>query len=143
MCYIIFLFCPCFIFLTLYKPCPFFFFLMIRRPPRSTLFPHDALPISHGVFSEPQPLADSSRNHGDFRRRPHTLGTPANARQPSCVCGSSAEILCRNEGSQGRPRAERRAWRSIVIQERECGACLGSSRPRTSPEKATGHLIRP
>src|SRR4029434_11350500 len=26
----------------------FFFFLMIRRPPRSTLFPsHDALPISH------------------------------------------------------------------------------------------------
>src|SRR5688572_31271243 len=22
---------------------------MIRRPPRSTLFPHDALPISHGV----------------------------------------------------------------------------------------------
>src|SRR5450432_4558050 len=24
----------------------FFFFLMIRRPPRSTLFPHDALPIS-------------------------------------------------------------------------------------------------
>src|SRR5260364_481106 len=23
----------------------FFFFLMIRRPPRSTLFPHDALPI--------------------------------------------------------------------------------------------------
>src|SRR5689334_24176786 len=23
-----------------------FFFLMIRRPPRSTLFPHDALPIS-------------------------------------------------------------------------------------------------
>src|SRR6202521_929897 len=25
---------------------PFFFFLMIRRPPRSTLFPSDALPIS-------------------------------------------------------------------------------------------------
>ena len=24
----------------------FVFFLMIRRPPRSTLFPHDALPIS-------------------------------------------------------------------------------------------------
>src|SRR2546422_6369211 len=26
--------------------CSFFFFLMIRRPPRSTLFLHDALPIS-------------------------------------------------------------------------------------------------
>ena len=26
-----------------------FFFLMIRRPPRSTLFPYDALPISDGA----------------------------------------------------------------------------------------------
>src|SRR5256885_11414760 len=32
--------------------CYFFFFLMIRRPPRSTLFPlHDALPISAHVRS--------------------------------------------------------------------------------------------
>src|SRR2546425_6549267 len=31
-------------------PCIFFFFLMIRRPPRSTLFPYTTLFRSHAAF---------------------------------------------------------------------------------------------
>src|SRR2546428_4386592 len=33
-----------------YPPFPFFFFLMIRRPPRSTLFPYTTLFRSPGAF---------------------------------------------------------------------------------------------
>src|SRR3712207_7548165 len=39
----------------MYRPRHFFFFLMIRRPPRSTLFPyHDALPIYTDMSGLPQ-----------------------------------------------------------------------------------------
>src|SRR5438270_12935602 len=35
----------------------FFFFLMIRRPPRSTLFPYTTLFRSHvGIFEDPHPV---------------------------------------------------------------------------------------
>src|SRR5437762_5804638 len=33
------------LFLALVTPCSLFFFLLLRRPPCSPLFPHDALPI--------------------------------------------------------------------------------------------------
>src|SRR5467141_5123565 len=57
-------------FLTLFL---FFFFLMIRRPPRSTLFPlHDALPIS---------TASSTA----------TFCAPSSARFPQCTCTRSEE----------------------------------------------------
>src|SRR5439155_22604974 len=68
---------------------PFFFFLMIRRPPRSTLFPYTTLFRSRGVATLPPgvPLADHRLHlghagprgprreeredeHGDLRRRP-------------------------------------------------------------------------
>src|SRR5947199_9925108 len=41
--------------------CLFFFFLMIRRPPRSTLFPYtDALPICILVTNTPDVLTDTT-----------------------------------------------------------------------------------
>src|SRR5215203_6730609 len=46
--------------------CVFFFFLMIRRPPRSTLFPYTTLFRS--------PLAAQQPDHHQVRRRPHREG---------------------------------------------------------------------
>src|SRR3712207_7369801 len=42
--------------LALYLQCPFFFFLMIRRPPRSTLFPYTTLFRSPAQDGRPQRL---------------------------------------------------------------------------------------
>src|SRR2546422_8636198 len=56
-----------------HRASPFFFFLMIRRPPRSTLFPYTTLFRSH---------APSRRGAGAFRHRAcsHTdLHDPAQA----------------------------------------------------------------
>src|SRR6266436_9529998 len=39
----------------------FFFFLMIRRPPRSTLFPYTTLFRSHGIVSLPAEIEASFR----------------------------------------------------------------------------------
>src|SRR3989454_2962239 len=48
-------------------PYLFFFFLMIRRPPRSTLFPYTTLFRSPG--SHPEPAACSARQSAPLRRR--------------------------------------------------------------------------
>src|SRR2546430_5595243 len=59
----------------------FFFFLMIRRPPRSTLFPYTTLFRSAGagraaapgdVGGEAGPSDSPVRTHDDVRRRPRT-----------------------------------------------------------------------
>src|SRR6266540_6235966 len=48
----------------------FFFFLMIRRPPRSTLFPyHDALPISRWRARSRKSCAPRTRAAGVATRR--------------------------------------------------------------------------
>src|SRR5947207_4173209 len=46
----------------------FFFFLMIRRPPRSTLFPYTTLFRSRAVAGDPAAL-DQHRDRGQGRRR--------------------------------------------------------------------------
>src|SRR5260221_8939180 len=65
---------------------PLFFFLMIRRPPRSTLFPYTTLFRSHGAFG---------RSRGD------RLGTPPRRRRPadgSRVRGNDAVVeACRSD----------------------------------------------
>src|SRR3990167_6961592 len=43
--------------------CPFFFFLMIRRPPRSTLFPYTTLFRSYAIMTDIQGPEDE---HGDM-----------------------------------------------------------------------------
>src|SRR3989442_6079275 len=45
--------------------CIFFFFLMIRRPPRSTLFPYTTLFRSQGALIRPQAPGRSVRTDGD------------------------------------------------------------------------------
>src|SRR2546430_3949881 len=49
----------------------FFFFLMIRRPPRSTLFPYTTLFRSHLALADtpvPQRLPDAGPGRGDVGR---------------------------------------------------------------------------
>src|SRR3712207_9493534 len=44
----------------------FFFFLMIRRPPRSTLFPYTTLFRSKGELSRPMTMAEPNRKKKNF-----------------------------------------------------------------------------
>src|SRR2546427_4606212 len=60
--------------------CILFFFLMIRRPPRSTLFPYttlfrsDATPVKRmvGAFTEPMSALGRGRLHLKLRSEEHT-----------------------------------------------------------------------
>src|SRR2546426_3425377 len=62
---------------------PFFFFLMIRRPPRSTLFPYTTLfrsqrlpldaRVSHRAAQDPVPGADRSEEHTSELQSPCNL----------------------------------------------------------------------
>ena len=56
-----------------------FFFLMIRRPPRSTLFPYTTLFRSLCIFSDPFP---KKRSAGRRLTHPHFLKTYAELLQP-------------------------------------------------------------
>src|SRR5689334_25014377 len=58
----------------------FFFFLMIRRPPRSTLFLHDALPISRLAGTGP---ADVDGGGPRRRARPRSETRPRRRRRKS------------------------------------------------------------
>src|SRR6185437_16723031 len=51
-----------------------FFFLMIRRPPRSTLFPYTTLFRSHLLPDSPlgDPVTDLCNGSGDLRSEEHT-----------------------------------------------------------------------
>src|SRR2546427_3930506 len=60
----------------------FFFFLMIRRPPRSTLFPYTTLFRSHRRPSPWRPARDLRPAHHHLERRVHRRGTPE-ARGPA------------------------------------------------------------
>src|SRR5256885_11817255 len=58
-----------------YQPAPFFFFLMIRRPPRSTLFPYTTLFRSVCIDGEGD---DSSLSEvGDAQARSHVVARRA------------------------------------------------------------------
>src|SRR2546429_6309442 len=54
-----------------------FFFLMIRRPPRSTLFPYTTLFRSAGPASENQPSDEHPRHQLDGGRRDESGCCPA------------------------------------------------------------------
>src|SRR3712207_7442373 len=66
-----------------------FFFLMIRRPPRSTLFPYTTLfrsflvlaqaPAGLSCFLVPRVLPDGARNRFHLQRLKDKLGNRANA----------------------------------------------------------------
>src|SRR5882757_10409149 len=78
----LFLFCFSFAF--------FFFFLMIRRPPRSTLFPYTTL------FRSPAAARGSRRRHPDLRA-PAIHGSPAARRseEHTSELQSRQYLVCR------------------------------------------------
>src|SRR5215211_8237418 len=64
-------------FLAFFLCVPFFFFLMIRRPPRSTLFPYTTLFRSPASGSTRTP--EGSRRAGRSHRRPDRKSTRLNS----------------------------------------------------------------
>src|SRR3712207_7243662 len=61
----------------MWSRCLLFFFLMIRRPPRSTLFPYTTLfrsaPAQRGQDDEQEPAAGGSGGHGGGHDAPGSV----------------------------------------------------------------------
>src|SRR2546430_6504661 len=69
----------------------FFFFLMIRRPPRSTLFPYTTLFRSNRTTNSPIGCAKIR-----FARLPRTLSTrPARSEEHTSELQSQSNLVCR------------------------------------------------
>src|SRR2546425_11948355 len=66
----------------------FFFFLMIRRPPRSTLFPYTTLFRSHGV-------GDRLARERDARARRAAVSDAARSEEHTSELQSLAYLVCR------------------------------------------------
>src|SRR2546425_7076660 len=77
----------------------FFFFLMIRRPPRSTLFPYTTLFRSSPLPGPQQLRAAGPDRHPHGRRLPRTPGVA----RPGQRVPAGAEV---REGVEGRDRSE-------------------------------------
>src|SRR2546430_5832992 len=79
---------------------PFFFFLMIRRPPRSTLFPYTTLFRSHpgtiGPFGShlrrPRPTPSSSGTHTS---PPWVAALGARSEEHTSELQSQSNLVCR------------------------------------------------
>src|SRR2546425_9033493 len=72
----------------------FFFFLMIRRPPRSTLFPYTTLFRSALALSDPRPLSSAHRSVPDPHKR---LPPRSFARRPSSRQSRATHAAGRSE----------------------------------------------
>src|SRR5690349_25178445 len=72
----------------------FFFFLMIRRPPRSTLFLHDALPISELLRAcaalAVEPDTSPARNE-----RGRSIGAGSRSEEHTSELQSRRDLVCR------------------------------------------------
>src|SRR5687768_18404090 len=66
----------------------FLFFLMIRRPPRSTLFPYTTLFRSAAAFGRPHPVSCVGAGHGAARRR-------ARSEEHTSELQSRLHLVCR------------------------------------------------
>src|SRR2546421_873069 len=79
--------------LTVYYASLFFFFLMIRRPPRSTLFPYTTL------FRSPRspPRRDARRHRPQRRRQEYAPQTPLAHRseEHTSELQSRSDLVCR------------------------------------------------
>src|SRR3712207_9290740 len=89
------------------RTCTFFFFLMIRRPPRSTLFPYTTLfrsrhvdarapPEHHQVQQRvgPQPVGPVHRDAGALPRRVHPREDRKSTRLNSSHANISYAVFC-------------------------------------------------
>src|SRR6266403_190870 len=63
----------------------FFFFLMIRRPPRSTLFPYTTLFRSHPVPAVPCPRVGQRHDREGLRARSARRGRDARTVEPELL----------------------------------------------------------
>src|SRR3712207_7474595 len=87
--------------------CLLFFFLMIRRPPRSTLFPYTTLFRSEGDHRRPDPAArarahsaprrgsEGARPPGDGDREPPALRGGARSEEHTSELQSRQYLVCR------------------------------------------------
>src|SRR2546429_6331452 len=75
---------------------PFFFFLMIRRPPRSTLFPYTTL-FRSGQFLEQDLLHGQPRSGGVAvaRQEHQTRVEPARSEEHTSELQSRLHLVCR------------------------------------------------
>src|SRR2546430_17149519 len=105
----------------------FFFFLMIRRPPRSTLFPYTTLFRSES-WDESElrrrrtagpvlPMPDLTREREEYRQRLHTLGAECRRLGRRCVFVTQPTI-----------------WRSGLQPEAQKLLLLGWVGPKTQPK---------
>src|SRR6266581_5906885 len=92
---------PCFLFTV------FFFFLMIRRPPRSTLFPYTTLFRSRpGPSRDPDPLVQHRQGDGRDRK-----STRLNSSHPSI----SYAVFCLKKKKQQRIEILKALYRNAAI----------------------------
>src|SRR5256885_11093289 len=72
----------------------FFFFLMIRRPPRSTLFPYTTL-FRSGGSGEPAAVRFSPRCAGEHRGHHPNGGTIVRSEEHTSELQSPCNLVCR------------------------------------------------
>src|SRR5688572_33449600 len=76
-----------------YREFTFFFFLMLRRPPRSTLFPYTTLFRSRALCDGPDDHAAARRSRGRRRSRgSRRSGTAARDRKSTRLNSSHSQI---------------------------------------------------
>src|SRR5258708_19042399 len=104
----------------------FFFFLMIRRPPRSTLFPYTTLFRSHQSF--PAHLADEIKLGGEFlQTRAQLRSTRAHigeqrSEEHTSELQSPDHLVCRLLLEKKKMKAGCRAEATKEINESTCAS---------------------
>src|SRR5688572_33085972 len=88
----------CMHFVCIYDPLVFFFFLMIRRPPRSTLFPYTTLfrsfvGCSDGVIRLYDP--ESGQNVGAFKGHNAEIRGLVRSEEHTSELQSQSNLVCR------------------------------------------------
>src|SRR5438034_6387368 len=93
-----------------------FFFLMIRRPPRSTLFPYTTLFRSHEARPAAGQADDRSRRRRSARERPAPDGRAAEDRKSTRLNSShtviSYAVFCLKKKKKGRNQLARHTMSS-------------------------------
>src|SRR3989304_5727874 len=112
----------------------FYFFLMIRRPPRSTLFPYTTLFRSRDA-GQVRPDADGSHRHGDQAERGVQLGDRKSTRLNSSHGYISDAVFRLKKSGAGRRPTRRTEERPAAGRSRGCGR---PRRPRGEELFASG-----
>src|SRR2546430_11896874 len=73
----------------------FFFFLMIRRPPRSTLFPYTTLFRSLGMTSKPKARVVTYRSARVGARKPRPADARHRSEEHTSELQSQSNLVCR------------------------------------------------